>query len=26
LPENLAEREAAPRTRKPLDEVAPGLF
>ena len=26
LSENLAEREAAPRTRKPLDEVAPGLF
>ncbi|MFZ9105751.1 MAG: nitroreductase family protein [Pontimonas sp.] len=26
LPENLAEREVAPRTRKPLSEVAPGLF
>jgi nitroreductase len=26
LPERLAEREAAPRVRKPLSEVAPGLF
>lgn len=26
LPEKLAEREAAPRVRKPLSEVAPGLF
>ena len=26
LPEKLAEREVAPRVRKPLSEVAPGLF
>ena len=26
LPERLAEREVEPRTRKPLGEVAPGLF